>query len=46
MKSIYFAPSVPKMLTIYILSKFTQAVYFSPISPIRYDEVPNQDLPG
>jgi threonine dehydrogenase-like Zn-dependent dehydrogenase len=46
MHSIYFELNVPKILAAKLLSKFTQAVYFSPISPVRYGKIPDQDLPG
>ena len=46
MKSIYFELNIPKILATKLLSKFTQAVYFSPLSPVRYGEIPDQDLPG
>ena len=46
MKSIYFERNIPKILATKLLSKFTQAVYFSAISPVRYRKIPDQNLPG
>ncbi|MFO7965184.1 MAG: alcohol dehydrogenase catalytic domain-containing protein [Desulfobacterales bacterium] len=46
MQSIYFELNVPKILATRLFSKFTDAVYFSPMSPVRYGKIPEQDLPG
>ena len=46
MKSIYLELNVFKILATKILSKISQSVYFSPLSPVRYAKVPDQDLPG
>jgi threonine dehydrogenase-like Zn-dependent dehydrogenase len=46
MQSIYFELNIPKILATKLLSKFTQAVYFSPISPVRFGKIPEQVLPG
>jgi len=46
MKTIYFEVNVAKILATKALSRFFPSVYFSPISPIRYAEIPDQDLPG
>lgn len=34
MKSIYFEVSIPKMLSTKFLSKISESVYFSPLSPV------------
>ncbi|UCD58708.1 MAG: alcohol dehydrogenase catalytic domain-containing protein, partial [Candidatus Hydrogenedentota bacterium] len=46
MKSIYFEVSVPKILATKLLSRISNSVYFSRLSPVRYGEVPEQELPG
>jgi threonine dehydrogenase-like Zn-dependent dehydrogenase len=46
MRSIYFQVDVPRILATRVLAKLSQSVYGSPISPVRYGEVPDQDLPG
>ena len=46
MKSIYFDVSIPKILATKILSRVSAAVYFSPVSPVRYGEIPDRELPG
>jgi threonine dehydrogenase-like Zn-dependent dehydrogenase len=46
MKSIYFEVSVPKILATKLLGKVSDSVYFSPLSPVRYADVPDQELPG
>ena len=46
MKSIYFELNIPKILATKLLSKITPSVYFSPLSPVRYGDIPDQDLPG
>jgi threonine dehydrogenase-like Zn-dependent dehydrogenase len=46
MKSIYFEVNVPKILGTRLLSKLSESVYGSAVSPVRYGEIPDQDLPG
>jgi 2-desacetyl-2-hydroxyethyl bacteriochlorophyllide A dehydrogenase len=46
MKSLFFEVSVPKILATKLLSRISDSVYFSAISPVRYAEVPDRDLPG
>lgn len=46
MRSIYFQVDVPRILATRLLSKFSHAVYGSVISPVRYGDLPDQDLPG
>ncbi len=46
MRTIYFEVSVPKILGTRLLSRLSRSVYGSPISPVRYGELPDQDLPG
>ncbi len=46
MKSLYFERDIAKILATKLLAKCTRAVYFSPISPVRYDDMPDQGLPG
>ena len=46
MKSLFFEVSVPKILATKLLSKISDAVYFSAISPVRYGEVPDRDFPS
>lgn len=46
MKTIYFEVNVLKILATKILSRFFPSVYFSPVSPVRYADIPERDLPG
>jgi threonine dehydrogenase-like Zn-dependent dehydrogenase len=46
MKSLFFEVSVAKILATKLLSKISDAVYFSPLSPVRSGDVPDRDLPG
>lgn len=46
MKSMYFEVSIPKMFSTKFLSRISESVYFSPFSPVRYEEIPDRDLPG
>jgi threonine dehydrogenase-like Zn-dependent dehydrogenase len=46
MKSLFFDVSVAKILATKSLSKLTESVYFSPLSPVRFGDVPERELPG
>lgn len=46
MKSIYFDVNIPKILATKVLAPVFPPVYFSPLSPVRYGEIPDQKLPG
>jgi threonine dehydrogenase-like Zn-dependent dehydrogenase len=46
MKTIYFQVDIPRILATRLLSKLSESVYGSPISPVRYAELADQDLPG
>jgi len=46
MKSIYFELNVFKILATKLFSKISERVYFSPLSPVQYDDIPDQKLPG
>ncbi|MCP4682847.1 MAG: alcohol dehydrogenase catalytic domain-containing protein [Desulfobacterales bacterium] len=46
MKSIYFDVSVPKILSTKAFSSIFPSVYYSPMSPVRFGEIPERDLPG
>ncbi len=46
MKAIYFEVNVAKIIATKTLAKISDSVYFSPISPVRYGEAPDQELPG
>ena len=46
MRSIYFELSVPRILATRLLARLSASVYGSRLSPVRYAEVPDQDLPG
>jgi threonine dehydrogenase-like Zn-dependent dehydrogenase len=46
MQSIFFEVSVPRILATRLLARLSKSVYGSPLSPVRYGEVPDQDLPG
>lgn len=46
MKSLYFEISVARILATKLLAKISDAVYFSPVSPVRYADVPDRGLPG
>lgn len=46
MKSIYFDVKVGKILATKALSGVLPFVYYSPLSPVQYGEVPERDLPG
>ncbi len=46
MKSIYFDVSIPRILTTKALGGLFPSVYFSRLSPVRYNELPDIKLPG
>ncbi len=46
MKSIYFEVNVPKILITKLLAGLIPQVYYSPVSPVQYKEIPDRDLPG
>ncbi|HDP80711.1 MAG TPA: hypothetical protein ENN21_07705 [Spirochaetes bacterium] len=46
MKTIYFEVSVPKILLTKLLAPLFPGVYYSPLSPVRYAELPDRPLPG
>lgn len=46
MKSMFFEVNIPKILATKALSKVFPSVYYSPISPVAYGEIPERDLPG
>jgi threonine dehydrogenase-like Zn-dependent dehydrogenase len=46
MKTIYFAVSIPKIILTKLLAKPIPQVYYSPVSPVQYKEIPDRDLPG
>ncbi|MCU0846059.1 MAG: alcohol dehydrogenase, partial [Spirochaetes bacterium] len=46
MRTIYFDVSVPKILLTKLLAPVFSGVFFSPLSPVRYAELPDQPLPG
>ncbi|RJP21367.1 MAG: hypothetical protein C4520_10160 [Candidatus Abyssobacteria bacterium SURF_5] len=46
MKSLYFDVSVPKILATQFLSRIFSAVYYSSLSPVRYGDIPERELPG
>ncbi len=46
MQTIHFEVSVPRILGTRLLARLSESVYGSPISPVRYGELPDQDLPG
>jgi len=46
MKSIYFDVNIPKILATKMLSKIFPFIYYTPISPVSYGEIPERDLPG
>ncbi|MCU0846234.1 MAG: alcohol dehydrogenase catalytic domain-containing protein [Spirochaetes bacterium] len=46
MRTIYFEVSIPKILLTKLLAPVFSGVYFSPLSPVRYDKLPDQPLPG
>jgi len=45
-KTIYFEVSVPKILITKLLAPLFPGVYYSPLSPVRYAELPDRPLPG
>ena len=46
MKSIYFDVSVPKILATKALAPILPYVYYTPISPVGFGDIPEQKLPG
>ncbi|MBN2283256.1 MAG: alcohol dehydrogenase catalytic domain-containing protein [Deltaproteobacteria bacterium] len=46
MKSIYFDVNIPKILATKALGGILPFVYYSPISPVAYGDIPERDLPG
>ena len=46
MKSIYFDVSIPRILATKALGGIFPSVYFSRLSPVRYNELPDIKLPG
>ncbi len=46
MKTIYFEVSIPKIILTKLLAKPFPNVYYSPVSPVQYKEIPDRDLPG
>lgn len=46
MKSIYFDVNIPKILVTKALGGILPFVYYSPISPVSYSDIPERDLPG
>jgi threonine dehydrogenase-like Zn-dependent dehydrogenase len=46
MRTIYFEVHVPKIVATRLLGRLSPSVYGSLISPVRYGEVPDRDLPG
>jgi L-iditol 2-dehydrogenase len=46
MKSIYFDVNIPKILATKALSGIFPSIYYSPISPVAYGEIPERELPG
>jgi threonine dehydrogenase-like Zn-dependent dehydrogenase len=46
MKTIYFDVNVPKILATKLFSGIFPFVYYSPISPVRYGDIPERELPG
>ena len=46
MRSLFFDVSVPRILATKALAPIVPAVYFSPLSPVRFAEFPDPPLPG
>jgi len=46
MKSIYFDVSIPKILLTKSLSSILPFIYYSPLSPVSFGDIPRRDLPG
>ncbi len=46
MKSIYFDVSIPKILITKALGGLFPFIYYSPMSPVSYGDIPERDLPG
>jgi threonine dehydrogenase-like Zn-dependent dehydrogenase len=46
MRTIYFDKDIPKILVVKILKPIWPGVVFTPLSPSRYEEMPEPELPG
>ncbi|PKL39848.1 MAG: hypothetical protein CVV44_06405 [Spirochaetae bacterium HGW-Spirochaetae-1] len=46
MKTIFFEVSIPRILLTKALAKLSQRVYYSPLSPVRFRNIPDRSLPG
>ncbi|MBI9085281.1 MAG: alcohol dehydrogenase catalytic domain-containing protein [Desulfobacterales bacterium] len=46
MRSLFFDVSIPRILVTKALAPIFPAVYFSPLSPVRFSELPDPPLPG
>jgi len=46
MRTIYFEVNVGKILLTKMLAPLFAGVYFSPVSPVQYETIPDQPLPG
>ncbi|MBN1883639.1 MAG: zinc-binding dehydrogenase [Deltaproteobacteria bacterium] len=46
MKSIYFDVNVPKILLTKSLTGIFPFIYYSPLSPVSFGDIPRRDLPG
>ncbi|MBN2224818.1 MAG: alcohol dehydrogenase catalytic domain-containing protein [Deltaproteobacteria bacterium] len=46
MKSIYFDVSVPKILATKALAPALPFIYYTPLSPVGFSDIPEQELPG
>jgi len=46
MKSIYFDVSIPRILATKTLAGLFPFLYYSRVSPVRYGDIPERDLPG
>ncbi len=46
MKTIFFEVNIPKILATKALARILPGIYYTPVSPVRYTELPDQPLPG
>ena len=46
MRSIYFDVNIPKILITKALAGLFPFIYYSPMSPVSYGDIPERDLPG
>jgi 2-desacetyl-2-hydroxyethyl bacteriochlorophyllide A dehydrogenase len=46
MKSIYFDVNIPKILVTKALAGLLPFIYYSPLSPVGFSDIPEQKLPG